>query len=130
MFLCCLKGIFSIISAYLASVIVTPILMKHTLLFIFFLFCSLQLGAQSAAFQGQSEDLRVFPNPVVNYFQIGYSDRVKRVQLVNTIGRKVRSFDYDNKAQYDISDLPRGFYLVQLLDSKNAVVQTQRISKY
>lgn len=103
--------------------------MKYTLLFIFFIFCGLNLGAQSATFKGQSEDLVVFPNPVVSYFKIGYSERVQRIHVMNPIGRKVRSFDYDSKGQYDIGDLPRGFYLVQLLDANNVVVRTQRISK-
>lgn len=103
--------------------------MKQILLLIFFLSATIQLEAQSTTFKGLTEDLRVFPNPVVSYFQLGYSERVTRIYVVNPIGRKVRSFDYESKGQYDISDLPKGFYLVQLLDAENTVVRTQRISK-
>ncbi len=103
--------------------------MKQALLLIFLLVGGLQLEAQSTAFKGQVEDLRLFPNPVVSYFQLGHSERVVRIHVVNPIGRKVRSFEYESKGQYDISDLPRGFYLVQLLDAENTIVRTQRISK-
>ncbi len=103
--------------------------MKHTLLFVFFFFGCLHLGAQSASYGQQAEDLRVFPNPVIEYFQIGFSDRVQRIQVMNSIGRKVRSFDYASNTKYNISDLPSGYYLVQLIGDKHTVIRTQRISK-
>lgn len=103
--------------------------MKQKLLFCLFFIFSLGLSAQSLASLGQAEDLRVFPNPVVEYFKVGNSDRVTTVRVTNSLGREVRRFTYRQNESYNISDLPRGFYLVQLRDDQNRILKTQRVSK-
>lgn len=103
--------------------------MKHTLLLVVFLFLSVGLSAQSKTFAGQAEDLRVFPNPVAEYFKVGYSERVSSIQVMNAIGRRVKNFKYQTNQRYDVGDLPRGYYLVQFRDSDNRVLHTQRVSK-
>ncbi|MEL6141614.1 MAG: T9SS type A sorting domain-containing protein [Bacteroidota bacterium] len=103
--------------------------MKHTLLLSIFLFVTFGLGAQSLARKGQAEDLRVFPNPVVEFFKVGNSDRVATIKVTNLLGREVRQFEYALDEKYDISELPRGYYLVQLRDRQNRVLRTHRISK-
>lgn len=103
--------------------------MKHTLLFCFFFIASLSLSAQSSTRFGQTEDLRVFPNPVVEYFKIGHSERVHKIIVTNVIGREVRRFDYRANEKYVIGDLPGGYYLVQMRDDQNKIIRTQRVSK-
>jgi len=98
--------------------------MKNVLLIVFVLFLSLGLSAQSA-----TEDLRIFPNPVSTTFEIGYSERVANVSVINMVGREVRKFDYAVKNTYDIADLPQGMYLVQLRDGAGEVIHTQRVKK-
>ena len=98
--------------------------MKNALLSVVFLFLSLGLAAQSA-----TEDLRIFPNPVSTTFEIGYSERVADVSVINMVGREVRKFDYAVKNTYDIADLPQGMYLVQLRDAAGDVIHTQRVKK-
>lgn len=98
--------------------------MKNALLSIAFLFFSLGLAAQTA-----TEDLRIFPNPVSTTFEIGYSERVVNVRVINMVGREVRQFDYATKSTYDIANLPQGMYLVQLSDGNDNVIHTQRIKK-
>ena len=102
--------------------------MKHALLLLFFCGAAFSLSAQSAR-SGQAEDLRVFPNPVVEYFQLGYSEEVKTIRVVNMIGREVRSFAYQEGSTYNVGDLPRGMYVVQMRDEENRVLRTQRINK-
>ncbi len=77
----------------------------------------------------QSEDIRVFPNPVVDYFEIGHSERVATIQVINMVGREVRAFDYKPQSSFSISDLPQGMYLVQLRDREERVIHTQRVKK-
>jgi hypothetical protein len=103
--------------------------MKHTLLFCFFFIVSLSLSAQTSSKFGQSEDLRIFPNPVVEYFKVGYTERVSKIIVTNVIGREVRRFDYSANEKYEIGDLPGGYYLIQMRDYKNKIVRTQRVSK-
>lgn len=98
--------------------------MKTTLLALFFLVFSVGLSAQSAA-----ENLRIFPNPVNTAFEIGASDRVSSVRVLNMVGREVRKFDFASGSQYDIADLPQGMYLVQLRDGQDEVIHTQRVKK-
>jgi hypothetical protein len=98
--------------------------MKNFTLFIFFLFISLGLAAQTA-----TEDLRIFPNPVSTTFEIGHSDRVAKVNVINMMGREIKTFDYADKETYDIAELPQGMYLVQLKDKEDKVIHTQRIKK-
>lgn len=98
--------------------------MKNFTLFLFFLFLSLGLAAQTA-----TEDLRIFPNPVTTTFEIGHSDRVAKVNVINMVGREIKAFDYADKETYDIAELPQGMYLVQLKDKNDKVIHTQRIKK-
>lgn len=98
--------------------------MKTTLLTLFILVLSFGLSAQSA-----TENLRIFPNPVTTSFEIGESDRVTSIRVINMVGREVRQFDYAAGTKYDIADLPQGMYLVQLRDVKDEVIHTQRVKK-
>ena len=98
--------------------------MKNALLSILFFSLSLILSAQTVA-----EDLRIFPNPVSTTFEIGHSDRVQDVLVINMVGREVKAFDFGVKKKYDITDLPQGMYLVQLKDADDNVIHTQRVKK-
>jgi len=84
------------------------------------------LGTSGLAAQ---EDLRVFPNPVTTQFEIGHSERVNTIRVINMVGREVRSFSYTPGQPYSIADLPQGMYLVQLQDKGDKVIHTQRIKK-
>ena len=85
---------------------------------------SFGLSAQSA-----TEDLRVFPNPVSTHFEIGYSDRVSSVRVLNMVGKEVKQFTFQSDSSYEIAGLPAGMYLVQLSDGAGKVVHTQRVKK-
>lgn len=98
--------------------------MKNALLSILFLTLSFGLSAQDKA-----EDLRIFPNPVTTSFEIGHSDRVVSVRVINMVGREVKSFDFAADEKYDVAELPQGMYLVQLRDQGDEVIHTQRIKK-
>jgi len=98
--------------------------MKNALLLFAFMLLGLGLTAQSV-----TEDLRIFPNPVSTTFQIGYSERVDKVSVINMVGREVRNFNYAADSSYNIGNLPRGMYLVQLTDNSGGVIHTQRVKK-
>lgn len=103
--------------------------MKHALLSFIFVLCCGALSAQSSLRFGQAEDLRIYPNPVAEYFQLGHSDRVQTISLMNMAGRVVKRFIYEEGGQYPISELHRGLYLVQLRDKQNHIVRTLRMNK-
>ena len=74
-------------------------------------------------------DVVIYPNPVSDYFGITDNDNVKQIVLVNLLGRRVRTFEYNKGERYLISDLPQGVYLVQFVGKGNRVLTTQRMSK-
>lgn len=104
--------------------------MKHALLFfLFFIFIGGSLSAQSSARFGQAENLRVFPNPVMQYFKVGHTDRVKTLNLMNMAGRVVKKFNYTHDHQYNVTDLHKGIYLLQMRDERNQIIKTLRLNK-
>ncbi len=107
--------------------------MKHLLLFIFCCFlCTAGLLAQvrpTANPVAEKAEVRVFPNPADSFLELNDNDRVDEITVFNLAGRQVRNFFYTKGERYFIGDLPRGMYLVQLLDHRKKVITTQRINK-
>ena len=74
-------------------------------------------------------EIKVYPNPAINYFSITNNNLVQFVQVYNIIGRKVKSYPVQNGLEYDISDLPEGMYLISLVGADGKVLKTVRTSK-
>lgn len=72
----------------------------------------------------------VYPNPAVDYIQIQDGSDVKFIEVHNALGRKILDFNAVNTGRYDIGDLPKGMYMVRMLDRNRNIIRTQRISKY
>jgi len=74
------------------------------------------------------QELKVYPNPVVEYFYADYSiDFVKdaKLQIYNTLGKIVISKDLEDKQGNEkvyVSDLENGLYFCSLLVDDNRVV--------
>lgn len=74
----------------------------------------------------------IYPNPVTEFMflQDDYS-RVKHIEVYNVVGRKMQGFSVGYAGEkYDVSRLPRGIYMVRMLDEQGNILRTQRISKY
>jgi len=72
--------------------------------------------------------IRVYPNPVEDRFYLSNAPSLGRVEVVNALGRKVRSFDRpDPSAGFNVSDLPEGVYLVSLIDERGKTIRTLRM---
>lgn len=72
----------------------------------------------------------VYPNPAVDFIQIQDGSDVKFIEVHNALGRKILDFNAVNSGRYDIGDLPKGMYMVRMLDRNRNIIRTQRISKY
>jgi hypothetical protein len=75
------------------------------------------------------QDIRVFPNPTIDYFQLSTGSQVSRVAVYNTLGRQVRLFDAVEGKRYSLAGLPDGMYMVSLLDSRYRNIKTVRMIK-
>ncbi len=86
-----------------------------------------------AAIQAQTSlkpDLSVFPNPATEYISVqDKNDVVGNVYIFNLVGKKVKDFEFVKGEQYYIGDLPKGMYLVQILDRNKRGLTTQKIEK-
>lgn len=106
--------------------------MKQTLLAILFTLATLiHISAGSAGIGApQPTKITVYPNPATNYISIDNADNVKQIVIINLVGRKLKTFESVQKDErYDVSELPNGMYLIQIIDNSNKILTTQRVSK-
>ncbi len=99
--------------------------MKKILLASIFAMFSTFATAQTA----QRADVSIYPNPASHYIEVNNFTVVRQVNIINMTGRKMRVFDIYNDDRYDISDLPNGMYLVQIVGKNNRILTTQRLNK-
>lgn len=92
---------------------------------------SLYLPAQSQKLDlSNPPDISIYPNPVVNDFQLLNAQDVDKIVIYNWLGREVRKFNNEREEQlFEIGDLPKGFYYVQMRAANNQIIITRRISK-
>lgn len=83
----------------------------------------------TAVTEREKTNLRVFPNPTTSYFNLTKNSFVKQVYVSNILGKRVKTFNANPSSRYDIADLPDGLYLVSMLDDKNRIIKTIRLSK-
>jgi len=76
--------------------------------------------------------VNVYPNPATQYIQVqDAAQDIRQVEVYNIMGRKMLNFRLKEKGEkLDISSLPRGMYMVRMLNQFKTVLRTQRISKY
>jgi hypothetical protein len=77
----------------------------------------------------RADFIKIYPNPALDYFQLTDYDRVDQVVIFNLIGQELRRFNSFPGASFNISNMPRDFYLVRLLDKRNKVIKTFRLNK-
>lgn len=100
--------------------------MKQILLSFAFVLVGLALSAQS----NSKPDLSVFPNPATEFISVqDKNDAVGFLSVFNLVGKKVKEFEFVKGEQYSVADLPKGMYLVQILDRSKRNLTTQKIEK-
>ncbi len=79
----------------------------------------------------------VYPNPVINSFNISFDSKVNtsmNINIYNTFGKLVKSFNKnittgDSSFNLNIEDLNSGIYLLETINSNNQVVSKQKLIK-
>ncbi len=111
--------------------------MKHTLLILFFTFFAAAAFAQQSGDNGSTNNpwlrqnkISIYPNPATSYISINQDENIKQIMFFNLLGRNLKTITNVVKGQqYDVTDLPNGMYLVQIIDNTNKILTTQRVSK-
>lgn len=99
------------------------------LLLVFVLFLGgVALKAQQAS--GAKPELSVFPNPAIDNITVqDNNDAVNQIVVFNLVGKKVKTFEHLKGEYHYVGDLPKGVYLVQLIDKAKHILTTQKIDK-
>lgn len=72
--------------------------------------------------------IKVYPNPVHDRFFLTNAPALSRVDIYNTLGRKIRSYEKPQVGDsYPAGDLPQGVYLLSLVDENGKVIRTLRL---
>lgn len=107
--------------------------MTQTLRFTILLFALVLFAFQATAAPGPQprvSKIKIYPNPATEYISLDNAQDVKEVYIINLVGRKMKVIEnVEQNVQYNISDLPNGMYLVQVVDFKNQIITTQRLNK-
>jgi hypothetical protein len=73
--------------------------------------------------------IKVYPNPAQDYFTIEEGQQAEVVEVLTIDGKMMRSFLYNDNAQYMISDLAAGHYVIRLTDQNGQAFAAGRIAK-
>lgn len=73
--------------------------------------------------------IRLFPNPATEYMELTNSEPVDQVVIYNILGRQVRAFRAAEEKRYYLTGLPDGMYLVSLVNNRDGILRTMRLSK-
>ena len=76
-----------------------------------------------------STSISIFPNPATHYFKVTDNDNIQELVITDLLGKKVKMFSYASEAQYDVQDLRKGMYLVQIISKDQKVMKIQRLIK-
>lgn len=84
---------------------------------------------KSIIIKHNSINIKIFPNPSVNFIQISGIAESHSVIVYNTNGLIVKNITVESDTKIDISDLSSGSYIMRILDSNNVPVSTQKLIK-
>ncbi len=76
-----------------------------------------------------NEAITVFPNPTVNFFEIGAPEKVALVDIYSVDGKLVRRVKTAGNSRVDVSDLNSGNYILRLMDAEENIVSSNILSK-
>lgn len=83
----------------------------------------------TSTFSVSKADIKIFPNPTLDFISLSEADDVERLVIYNIVGRPVKLFEADYSNRYNVMDLPTGMYLVRLLGNNDKTIKTVRLSK-
>lgn len=75
----------------------------------------------------EAANIKLFPNPATDYFELINGDKVDRIVVYNILGKQVKYFGKED--EYLIGDLTKGLYLVQLIDLDTEATKTLKLKK-
>ncbi|TCI84506.1 carbohydrate-binding protein [Tenacibaculum sp. M341] len=83
--------------------------------------------------QGQSttvtQQVRLFPNPVVDRLHFSNDERISEVKLFSPSGTVLKEQKLESSSFMNVSDVPKGFYFIKLYDKNGNIISEKKIIK-
>ena len=74
--------------------------------------------------------ITLFPNPTRSSFSLKeQNEATSQVVVINLLGQELKRFDAIRESSFDISTLPKGNYLIQVLDKEGRTQTTKLLQK-
>lgn len=74
-------------------------------------------------------ELSIYPNPASEFIGVTDDEAITEINIYNLVGKRIKNFQASKGQRYNISDIPTGVYLTQLIGEDGKVITTQRLSK-
>ena len=74
-------------------------------------------------------EVKIFPNPTSDAFQIKSDEYVRTIGVYNVVGKLVEEMNHTIGQTHNINHLNKGMYLVRLMSDGGEVIKTMKLSK-
>ncbi|GEJ44834.1 T9SS-dependent choice-of-anchor J family protein [Chryseobacterium sp. ON_d1] len=87
-------------------------------------------GALATGEVSYADHINIYPNPVRDniHIKMAAQNKVKMINVMDMSGKRIKTFDKESDS-YDVSDIPKGTYIVVITDNKNEVLKKKIIKK-
>jgi hypothetical protein len=79
--------------------------------------------------QKEKNALNIYPNPASDFIQLTENSLVRRLVVYNVLGSPVVTFNALANQKFDISGLPKGVYMVELVGQNGETTKTVKLLK-
>jgi hypothetical protein len=91
----------------------------------------IELGSTATVRNTNYINFNIFPNPTNDRLMIAADENIKKIELLNLAGVKVKKHDLIDTNEYELStqDLPNGLYIIKIDTPKGSKTSTFVVSK-
>ncbi|MFS4429912.1 T9SS type A sorting domain-containing protein [Chryseobacterium sp. S90] len=77
-----------------------------------------------------ADHIMVYPNPVRDniHIKLGSQNKLEKVSVIDMSGKLVKTFDKES-GSYDLSDIPKGTYIIMITNNDREVIKKKIIKK-
>ena len=111
------------------STVQEPEVLLETLIF------DVGINTQDCNFPTSTEEIAeaqlvsVFPNPTQDAFTLTNNDVVNQIDVYNSMGQKLKTYDFVNGEYHNVSDLNAGLYSLALKNAEGKILHTIMLDK-
>jgi len=77
----------------------------------------------------EASQIKIYPNPSMDFIQISNDDNVSKVAFYNIVGKNLKTSTHFIGKAHDVSSLQKGIYLIRLFDENEKVLSVLRLNK-